>query len=86
MKRAGLQEKSSLGVEGSVEYNGAVSALRSFPAREAVKGAAATSPAEAVYRGGSRLGRRSGDSRTDDGQAGSNAKVRVADDPFGMRT
>ena len=59
MKRVGLQEKLSLGVEGSVEYNGAVSALRSFPAREAVKGAAATSPAESVYRGGSRLGRRS---------------------------
>jgi hypothetical protein len=26
MKRAGSQEKSSLGVEGTVEYNGAVSA------------------------------------------------------------
>jgi hypothetical protein len=39
MKRAGLQEKSSLGVEGSVECDGAVAALRSFPYQEAVKGA-----------------------------------------------
>jgi hypothetical protein len=38
MKRAGLQEKSSLGVEGSVEYNGAVSALRSFPSGQFVIG------------------------------------------------
>jgi hypothetical protein len=30
MKRAGLQEKSSLEVEGSVEYNGVASARRSF--------------------------------------------------------
>jgi hypothetical protein len=34
MKRAGLQEKSSLEVEGYVEYNGAASGRRSFPARK----------------------------------------------------
>jgi hypothetical protein len=34
MKRVGLQEKSSFKVEGYVEYNGAVSARRSFHARK----------------------------------------------------
>jgi hypothetical protein len=43
MKRAGLQEKSSLEVEGSVEYNGAMKGRR----RHLV---------ESIYRGGSRLG------------------------------
>jgi hypothetical protein len=52
MKRAGLQEKSSLGVEGSVKYNGARIGPPVFPSYEAVKGDAAMSPAESVYRGG----------------------------------
>jgi len=38
MKRAGLQEKSSLEVVGYVEYNGAASARRSFPARKWCRG------------------------------------------------
>ena len=38
MKRAGLQEKSSLEVVDYVEYNGAASAHRSFPASKWCRG------------------------------------------------
>lgn len=38
-----------MGVEGSVEYNGAVSALRFFPARKRLKVVVATSPTGSVY-------------------------------------
>ena len=55
MKRAGLQEKSSLEVEGYVEYNGAASA-RGLSLLGSGEGGRRRHLVESIYRGGGRLG------------------------------
>jgi hypothetical protein len=79
MKPAGLQEKSSLEVDGYVEYNGAASARRSLLGGGEGGGGDVTS---GIYRGGGRLGRRSAILGRMTGPTGNDPQLTLTD---GMR-